>query len=48
MRSIGVSAGAAAADAPPARADDELIVIGGMGGDDTYEARCRGCHAVVR
>lgn len=32
----------------PARADDELIVIGGMGGDDTYEARCRGCHAVVR
>jgi len=31
----------------PARADDELIVIGGMGGDDTYEARCRACHVVV-
>lgn len=31
----------------PARADDELIVIGGMGGDDTYEARCRACHAVA-
>mgnify|MGYP006272178677 CR=1 FL=1 len=29
----------------PARADDELIVIGGMG-DDTYEARCRACHDV--
>jgi thymidine kinase len=31
----------------PARADDELIVIGGMAGDDTYEARCRACHEVI-
>ena len=30
----------------PARADDELIVIGGMAGDETYEARCRACHVV--
>ncbi|MFM7718679.1 MAG: thymidine kinase [Actinomycetota bacterium] len=29
----------------PARADEPLIVIGGMG-DDTYEARCRACHEV--
>ena len=30
----------------PASANDELIVIGGMGADDTYEARCRACHVV--
>jgi hypothetical protein len=24
-----------------------LIVIGGMAGDDTYEARCRACHEVI-
>jgi thymidine kinase len=29
----------------PARANDALIVIGGIG-DDTYEARCRACHDV--
>jgi thymidine kinase len=34
-------------DGKPARADDELIVIGGMAGDDTYEARCRACHEVI-
>lgn len=32
-------------DGRPARANDPLIVIGGMG-DDTYEARCRACHEV--
>jgi thymidine kinase len=32
-------------DGKPARADDALIVIGGIG-DDTYEARCRACHDV--
>ncbi|MFM8428855.1 MAG: thymidine kinase, partial [Candidatus Limnocylindrus sp.] len=31
----------------PASVSDELIVIGGMGGDDTYEARCRACHVVL-
>jgi thymidine kinase len=31
----------------PAGANDELIVIGGMAGDDTYEARCRACHEVI-
>lgn len=31
----------------PAGASDELIVIGGMAGDDTYEARCRSCHEVI-
>jgi thymidine kinase len=31
----------------PASISDELIVIGGMGGDDTYEARCRACHVVL-
>lgn len=32
-------------DGKPARADEPLIVIGGIG-DDTYEARCRACHEV--
>jgi thymidine kinase len=34
-------------DGKPASANDELIVIGGMAGDDTYEARCRACHQVI-
>lgn len=32
-------------DGKPARFDEPLIVIGGIG-DDTYEARCRACHEV--
>lgn len=34
-------------DGKPASVNDELIVIGGMSGDDTYEARCRACHQVI-
>lgn len=30
-------------DGEPARRDDPLVVVGGMGTDERYEARCRKC-----
>ena len=53
LTAICVSCGAEATrtqrmrNGKPASVSDELIVIGGMGGDETYEARCRACHVVL-